>query len=311
MKIIFFFTSLFSFHCMFAQDILREKANQGDVKAMMLLVEQYSMGLERAKKPDSAKHYLSQAVQMKYPDALYLKGLAFLRGYQEVKDVPKGLAMLQEAAAKKHLLSLEVLYRLYAQKDSSFFLEKHEKIPMDLKKSFTYADQAANEGSIPAMVYLANAWHEGKGIEKNDSLAIFWLDKACQKQDAKAQILMGDWWFAGLTSYGPDARKSLLYYGMAENNLYAEIEESTWGLVGVYNVKQLGKEFFNMLMFGDWFISGETRFQKWDGNSQKFMLDREKYYKEMEAMQLKKIMEYEKRLREEEEKLKKEEKKKE
>ena len=294
-----FFFIHFSF--LYSQDVLKEKAWKGDTAAAMILCENYLLGINNyPENLDSARTFLFLAVEKKHPDALYLAGVGYYRGLIFSKDTKKGLKLLNESADKGNLQALQVLFDIYANPDTNIFLDKKDFIPRDSVKAIQYAKRAAELQQPWAMYELGYAYLQGKGIPKNDSLAVYWMDQAAQKMLPKAQLALGDWYFKGITQYGPDLLTARKYYSLAENNPFADIEDATWGLVGVYNTYQVFKEFFNFYAFVWYVFTLEDIRIPWDGNSQKFMLDREKYIRELEAAQKKKIHEYEKKLKEKE-----------
>ncbi len=300
MKILLLFLWIFCGE-VYGQDLLKERAWKGDTAAAMQLCENYMLGLNGyPENLDSSKIFLFLAAEKKHPDALYLAGVGYYRGLMFPKDIKKGLALLNESAEKGNLQAYQVLFDIYANPDTSIFLDKKDFVPRDSSKAVQYAQKAANLGLSWAMYELGYAYFQGSGIKKNDSLAIYWMDQAAQKMLAKAQLSLGDWFFKGITKYGPDLLKARQYYAMAENNPFADIEEATWGLVGVHNTYQVYKEFFNFYAFVWYVFTLEDIRIPWDGNSQKFMLNRERYIRELEAAQKKKIAEYEKKLKEKE-----------
>lgn len=285
----------------YCQDWLRESAWKGDTSAAMQLCENYMLGLNGYPENwDSAKVFLFLAVEKKHPDALYLAGVGYYRGLMFPRDTRKGLSLLNESAEKGNIQAYQVLFDIYANPDTSIFLEKKDFVVRDSSKAVQYAQKAANLGLSWAMYELGYAHFHGAGIKKDDSLAVYWMDQASQKMLPKAQLALGDWFFKGVTKYGPDLLKARQYYAMAENNPFADIEEATWGLVGVHNTYQVFREFFNFYAFVWYVFTLEDIRIPWDGNSQKFMLDRERYIRELEASQKKKIEEYEKKLKEKE-----------
>lgn len=296
----FFAYFLLGLHAfLYSQDILRERAWKGDTLSALQLCENYMLGLNGyPQNNDSAKIFLYLALEKKHPDAMYLAGVGYYRGFMFQKDVKKGLELLNQAADAGNLQALQVLFDIYANPDTSLFVDKKNFVKMDSALAVKYALRAAEKGQTWAMYELGYAYFQGSGTKKNDSLAIYWMDQAAQRMHSKAQLTLGDWFFKGVTQYGPDLLKSRHYYAMAEKNPYADIEDATWGLVGVHNTYQVFKEFYNFYAFVWYVFTLEDLRIPWDGNSQKFMLDREKYIREMEASQQKKIQEYEKKLKE-------------
>ncbi len=289
------------FSGLWGQDLLKESAWKGDTIAAMALCENYLLGLNGyPENLDSAKIFLFLALEKQHSDALYLAGVAYYRGLMFSKDVNKGLKLLNDAADKGNIQALQVLFDIYANPDTSIFVDKKNFIPQDSSKAVQYAKRAALLGQSWAMYELGYAYFQGSGVPQNDSLAIYWMDQATQKMLPKAQLALGDWYFKGVTKYGPDLLLARKYYSQAENNPFADIEEATWGLVGVHNTYQVFREFFNFYAFVWYAFTLEDIRIPWDGNSQKFMLDRERYIRELEASQKKKIEEYEKKLKEKE-----------
>ncbi len=284
---------IFSFNLIFAQDKLHDSANQGDTKAMLQIAENFELGINSYKiNKDSTIFYWKKAASKGDPDAFYLLGVSYLRGFPLQKNIKEGLELLNKAADLNHILSLELLSEIYFSPDSSIFTQNSEKIAKNYKKSFEYILKAAQFNNPKSMIKVSKYYSKGWGTNKSDSLAIIWMQKAADKYKVpEAQIQMGDWYFTGEVFNKPDFKKAYFYYKSAEFNKYSELEESIWGNIGQHDLVQAQLFEFDQHIYTLFPIFGFDFSLRIDYNSVKFMVDKELYFKEMEESQLKKLKE--------------------
>lgn len=232
----------------FGQDVrsLRAASSKGDGKASLELAELHRFGQAGlGPSADSARYYLARGAEQGNADAQYLWGLALLQGREVAANVPAGLALLEKAAAQKHILALNVLMELYSAKSDSTFGKPKRAVPLDLTKAFAYASQAAMQGDPKGTYYAGRAYYTGEGTMQDDSLAVAYLTRAGNKQYALAQLLLGDIYLQGTTRYDvnlPEARK---WYLLAAKHPQAGIEVNTTGKVGLHYVEQATRKVFN------------------------------------------------------------------
>ncbi|MCS7073276.1 MAG: sel1 repeat family protein [Bacteroidia bacterium] len=221
-------------------DSLKVAAWKGSTEAQMKLVEAYDLGLNGLpQNKDSSNRYLEMAAIGGNPDAQYMLGVAFQRGLNRKRNITKGLEWLNKAANQNHIFALRVLTEIYSTKDDEIFLAPHERVKVDSTKAFSYALRGAKLGDPQLQYYVGEAYHLGRGVKRNDTLAVAWMDSAAQKNNVFAQLKLGDWFLRAETDFKIQWNDALKYYEMAKNHPKAEIEQITEGKVGVYTVRQL------------------------------------------------------------------------
>lgn len=58
-------------------------------------------------------------------------------------------------------------------------------------QSANYYMQKAKKGDPTAQMFLALCYQQGKGVEKNDSLAVYWLERSSRQGLSESQVLLG------------------------------------------------------------------------------------------------------------------------
>ena len=95
-------------------------------------------------------------------------------------------------------------------------------VPEDKEKALYWAQKAAENGSVKAMEFLANAYYTGRNVPKNVPLGLYWFEKASQNgsKDAPGAI-------AGYLNAQKRYKEAVAWY-----RVYAErkIEYRNWRL---------------------------------------------------------------------------------
>ncbi len=170
-------------------DSLRAGAAKGDTAAMMALVEYYQLYELRA---DSGRRYLEMAVRAGVVEAAYLLGVAYLRGVEAPRRPLEARRLLEQAAEKGHILSMRVLWEELEPPDSLNPLRR-PVWPHDPKKAFSYAMKAAQLHDKVSMMAVGRYYGQGKGVERNDSLAYLWLRRSAEAGYWPAAALLAEW----------------------------------------------------------------------------------------------------------------------
>ncbi|MCX8112523.1 MAG: sel1 repeat family protein [Bacteroidia bacterium] len=208
-------------------DSLRRAARAGDPSAQMAMVEYFQLIDLR---PDSARAYLRMAVNNGLPEAQYLLGLMYLRGVEGPKRPQEGRRLLEQAAAKDHILALRVLYEALEPPDSIGPLYV-QVLPHDAKAAFRYALRAAELGDYPSMVRVAQYYFAGKGVGRSDSLGELWLRRAAEKGYIPAQVLLAEW---HVSSQGWNPERARFWAEKVLSHEYALPEEQIRAKVALY-----------------------------------------------------------------------------
>lgn len=81
-----------------------------------------------------------------------------------------------------------------------------ERIPLDLKESFTWLVKAAESGQVNSQYWLAKMYNKGYGVNKNEKLYRQWLSTAAEKNHCESQKELA---YSYLTSSSNDKDKKV------------------------------------------------------------------------------------------------------
>ena len=242
----------FSPTSVFAQkaDSLRRVAQSGQAgsgEAFFALSECFRLGSCGVNaNADSSKHYIQLAYAKDHKEALYLVGIATLRGVDCSRDESKGIEILLKAGEKDHKGALEAIIKYFSDSTDLF---KQRKMPIELEQKIAYihARSAAKLGSATAAEILGNAYLKGLGTPKNDTLAIVWMTTAALKGIPTAQLTLGNWYYNGTNpALKCNLGKALRYYTLLADNRFADIDLRTEGRIGVFYCEQMLRMTINM-----------------------------------------------------------------
>lgn len=218
---------------------LRLQAEAGDIEAAIQLSERYSLGSWSSPiLPDSARYYLTLASSHGSADAAYLLGLTYLHGLGIPRQPKVALGWLELAAERGNRAALTALIRAYSS-GTSMFEDQQLQVQPSPVKALHFASLAARRRDPEAILYMAQAHHRGTGTPPSDSLALCYLRLAADTLAVpEAQLLMAEWWYKGLTTYGTDLRTAHLYYKLAADNPKSDVDQTTLGKVGQHECIQ-------------------------------------------------------------------------
>ena len=232
-------------------DSLRASALRGaDGVAALALAEAYRFGrLGLTASADSERVWVARAARLGQPEALYLQGVALLRGQGVKRNMPAGLALLDSAARRGDTRAARLLVELYADTTHRTF-DAELRPPLDWRRAAHYAALGATttptqRGDAALAYHLGWSYLTGRGLKQNDSLAIAWLDSAARRGQVRAQLALGDLFLQGSARTAPDLARAAAYYRQAATHPTAEIEATTAGRVGLHHVEQLPRAAFN------------------------------------------------------------------
>lgn len=250
----YIFGLLFLFSAVYAQNIeeIIQKADDGDAKYQLMLSEKYEFGDGVKSSPDSAFFWMNEAAKAKNPDALYLTGIAYLRGLNVKKNEFKALDFLNQAADMSNLMAINKLVEIYARKYDEF---DESKLPRNQKKAIQFAEKAAKIGDSHAALFYAQALMEGKYCKKNDSLAENWIKFAADKKfDFNAQLLVGQWYLEKKLTCKNRLLVAKSYFEKVYKRKSIPIQVSSAALIGLTEVEEHYKRQHNYLLLGNPFL---------------------------------------------------------
>ena len=107
-------------------------------------------------------------------DTLALKGWRIVRGVVGFEqDVPRGLAIMEQAASAGSLLALHNLAYVY---DIGLY-----RVPQDKEKAIAYYRKAAIGGFAGSQNNYGWRLYEGNGVKKNITEAVYWITRAVEQ----------------------------------------------------------------------------------------------------------------------------------
>lgn len=145
-------------------NLLRLAAAQDNPKAQFLL----SRTFEKQGKAEQAQLLFDRALEQQYPTAMYLAGKQLLDNGR-TEDLPRAIALLQQAAAKGDRSAHWMLAESYAM---------GRGVPRDDALAVTHLQQAVLAPIPAAQHALAQAYETGTGVPQNAALAKLWRDAA-------------------------------------------------------------------------------------------------------------------------------------
>lgn len=78
------------------------------------------------------------------------------------------------------------------------YLSHNDIIEKDEKKASYWLEKAADQGEVRAQVMLAQKYSNGSGVEQSDIKAAYWYEKAAEQEDIEAQYLIGCCYIKGI-----------------------------------------------------------------------------------------------------------------
>lgn len=149
-------------------------AAAGHIGAMHNVGMAYLRGIGTEKDLALAYKYLNSSFQGGSILSACVLGYMYTRGEGVEKNWMKGFGMLLVAAEKLHsAFGQYLLSRVYGEGNGGF---------VDKEKAFRYLKMSAEQGYIPAMWDIADAYEEGVGVKVDRAMALFFREKASRAE---------------------------------------------------------------------------------------------------------------------------------
>ncbi|RHO58089.1 sel1 repeat family protein [Ruminococcaceae bacterium AM07-15] len=145
------------------------KAEQGDVKSMVMVGDCYNRGLYTNKDDSKAQVYYKMAADNGHPGAMFMVGLGYLNGIGVEQNMVTAVKYIQDAANKGVANAQYIAGSLYhAGKAGTFFKNR---------KAIKYYKMAAKQGHADAQyklgkIYLLKWSH---GSNRHFDKGLFWI----------------------------------------------------------------------------------------------------------------------------------------
>jgi TPR repeat protein len=93
----------------------------------------------------------------------------------------------------------------------------------DYKAAFGSMTEAAEEGNADAQYHLGLMYANGRGVPRDDKIAVLWYGKAAEQGEAQAQFNLG-WMYANGRRVAKDEKIAVLWYTKAAEQGYARAQ---------------------------------------------------------------------------------------
>ncbi|MCQ1057588.1 sel1 repeat family protein [Photobacterium sp. ZSDE20] len=165
---------------------------------------------------EAKSRYWEQVVKAKCGESkeLFELGLLLIRGQGTDIDVEAGLEMVQEAADKELIAAMLFLGDWYL----SEFAQPHQPL-----EAFLWRFRAAKQGDINGFMKTAFCYQVGIGVSKDCHRAMYWLERAAERGDGEAQMLVAK--MHNRTTM-TDATIAYIWYSLAYVNGYKQAKEA-------------------------------------------------------------------------------------
>lgn len=159
-------------------DWYRKAAEQGDVKAQLLLAYCYALGDGIPQNLAKAAFWFRKPAEQGNADAQHNVAISYAQGYGGVKDMRKAVEWYRKAAEQglaESQFSLGICY------------EQGYGVNKDMEKAAEWYQKAAEQQHAKAQFSLAVCYTHGEGVVKDDNKAEYWFRKAAAQGLEEAQ----------------------------------------------------------------------------------------------------------------------------
>lgn len=168
----------------------------------------------------------------KYGCALTDKQKAYAEETKKLEEIAKVNLKKAEAGDVAAMVKVAITYQ-----SSDYGL------PQDFKKAFSWAEKAANKGSVQAMALIGSLYNRGDGVEEDDQKAFTWTLKAAQKGDLDSEYFIGICYHDGL-GVEADLTKSVQWLSKAMDRGHKDAKDK---LIEMYRTGELQAVVFRSL----------------------------------------------------------------
>ena len=191
-------------------DDIRQKAEQGDAKAQVVLGDCYLTGTGVDNNTAEAVKWYIKSAGQGYAEAQQNLGELYYYGIGVTNDVFKAVEFWTKAADQGNSTAQFKLGCLFSI---------GKGVPQDYSKSFEWFKKAAEQGSRAAQQSLGTSYYRGEGVAENKSEAIKWFRKAAEQGLAVAQNNLGLCYYYG-TGVAENKSEAIKWFRKAANQGY-------------------------------------------------------------------------------------------
>lgn len=218
-------------------NVLKQKADQGNVDAQYYLGKAYAAGKGVRKDQERAVEWYRKAAENGNADAQNNLGAAYANGHGVGKSdedaaywwqlssdngnaaaqANLGVAYATGRGVRQDISKAVSLWRQAANQDNAqaqYYLGV--TYGKDDPRSFPWFKKAAEQDVVKAQMAVGEAYENGIGVVKDEGQAVTWYQKAADRGDAEAQLKLGDCYYYGAGVEKDLAESARLYQKSAE-----------------------------------------------------------------------------------------------
>lgn len=146
---------------------LIEKAEKGDIQAMVMVGDCYNRGIHTAKNDDKAQIYYKMAADKGNLAAAYMTAVGYWLGTGVKKDKSAATKYMQFAADKGFATAKYMLGVLYSRGEIGLLFRE--------EKALYYLEKASRQGHAKAQVILGDMNIQNDGAQYSLEKGLYWL----------------------------------------------------------------------------------------------------------------------------------------
>lgn len=146
---------------------LVEKANSGNIDAMVMVADCYNRGLQTNQDDSKAQTYYKMAADKGHPAAAFMVSIGYLNGIGTRKSKSDAIKYMQFAADKGLANAQYLLGSLYKSGEIGLFFKE--------QKAVHYLEKASKQGHAKAQIALGDMNITNNGAQYTLEKGLFWL----------------------------------------------------------------------------------------------------------------------------------------
>ncbi|WP_084473728.1 tetratricopeptide repeat protein [Deinococcus ficus] len=193
---------------------LQPAAQRGDAQAMLYLAWMFLDGLGVPKDAPRAFQWALKSAEAGNARAMNQVGRQYALGQGVEADPVKAYSYFRQGAEAGEMRAMHNLANGYANGAGG--------LPVDLTLAFTWYKRAADLGLALSHGPVSDAYRQGRGVEKNERLALTYLERGVAAGDGYSLWRMGTVVQAGALGLAQDKPRAVSLFTQAANAGYAE-----------------------------------------------------------------------------------------
>ncbi|ORX86515.1 HCP-like protein [Anaeromyces robustus] len=196
--------------------ILRNKELKKNPVEIFINGEKCFYGIGTEKSYTEAFKYYTKATELGIPEAMYMLGLMYEKGYGISNDICMAIYWYNEAAKYHYGKAFKALGNIY---ENGIGVIKNDK------KAYEFYKNGSDIGEVSCFTCLGRMYENGQYVEENIGKAVYLYQQASQKNCPKAQLALGKIYYYGMSPSHINNQSSIL---LDTNNgeIYTRIEKN-------------------------------------------------------------------------------------